>query len=176
MSGQGLIGGVDIEGTRRADVLRGTGGNDEIDGNRGDDQLFGRAGNDELDGDQGNDLLRGGTGNDELDGGYGRDRLFGGDGRDRLDGDNGNDRLAGGRGADVFEFETGDDHDVITDWGLGADRIELDDDFGYTGFRQVMRDATQVGDNVVFDFGRGTELTVLDVARADFDAGDFILL
>jgi Ca2+-binding RTX toxin-like protein len=158
MAADGTIVGLDLEGTRRADVLRGIRGNDEIDGNRGDDQLFGGAGNDELDGDHGNDLLRGGDGRDELDGG------------------NGNDRLTGGRGADMFEFETGDDSDAITDWGRGADRIELDDDFGYTGFRQVMRDATQVGDNVVFDFGRGTQVTVLDVSRADFDAGDFILL
>ena len=39
-----------------------------------------------------------------------------------------------------------------------------------------MRDATQVGDDLVFDFGRGTELTVLDVSKSDFSAGDFILI
>jgi hypothetical protein len=39
-----------------------------------------------------------------------------------------------------------------------------------------MRDATQVGDDVVFDFGRGTQVTVLDTSLAEFDARDFILL
>ena len=82
--------------------------------------------------------------------------------------------LTGGAGADVFEFETGDGRDVITDWGRGADRMELDD-FGYSSFRQVMRDATQVGDDLVFAFGRGTEVTVQDTTKADFSAGDFIL-
>ena len=42
------------------------------------------------------------------------------------------------------------------------------EDFGYSSFRQVMRDATRVGDDVVFDFGSGTEVTVLDVSKSDF--------
>ena len=92
-----------------------------------------------------------------------------------LDGGRGNDELTGGKGADVFEFETGDGRDVITDWGRGADRIELDDDFGYSNFRQVMRDATNVGGDVVFDFGSGTEVTVLDASKSDFNASDFLL-
>ena len=83
--------------------------------------------------------------------------------------------LAGGAGADVFEFETGDGSDTLTDWGRGADRMELEG-FGYSNFRQVMRDATQEGDDLVFDFGRGTEVTVHDTTKADFSAGDFILV
>ena len=141
----GTPGNDEREGTSLADVIRGLGGHDELDGNRGNDRIFGGSGNDEIDGDDGNDRLSGDDGNDEIDGGSGRDTLLGGRGRDWLDGGNGNDRLTGGAGGDVFEFETGDGRDVITDWGRGADRIELDDDFGYTSFRQVMRDATQVG-------------------------------
>ena len=38
-----------------------------------------------------------------------------------------------------------------------------------------MRDATEVGDDVVFDFGRGTEVMVLDATKSDFSSGDFIL-
>ena len=49
------------------------------------------------------------------------------------------------------------------------------DDFGYSSFRQVMRDATNVGGDVVFDFGSGTEVTVLDTAKSDFSASDFLL-
>jgi hypothetical protein len=39
-----------------------------------------------------------------------------------------------------------------------------------------MRDATRQGDDLVFDFGRGTEVTVLNATKADFDAGDFLLI
>ena len=39
-----------------------------------------------------------------------------------------------------------------------------------------MKDATRVGSDVVFDFGSGTEVTVLDVSKSDFSAGDFILV
>lgn len=156
-------------------TIIGTPGNDERDGSSLADVIRGLGGNDELDGNGGNDRISGNAGNDELEGGSGNDRLFGGSGNDRLDGGGGNDRLTGGGGADVFEFDTGDGRDVIDDWGTGSDRIELDDDFGYSNFRQVMRDATNVGDDVVFDFGRGTEVTVLDASKSDFSAGDFIL-
>ena len=38
-----------------------------------------------------------------------------------------------------------------------------------------MRDAFNVGDDVVFNLDDGTEITVLDVSKSDFNASDFIL-
>ena len=132
---------------------RGFGGNDELDGNRGDDTALRRRRQRRARRRRRRRPASRRAGNDDSTASSGRDRLFGGGGSDRLDGGNGNDRLAGGAGADVFEFETGDGRDILTDWGRGADRMELED-FGYSNFRQVMRDATRVGDDVVFDFGR----------------------
>ena len=38
-----------------------------------------------------------------------------------------------------------------------------------------MRDAFNVGDDVVFNLDDGIEITVLDVSKSDFNASDFIL-
>ena len=38
-----------------------------------------------------------------------------------------------------------------------------------------MRDAFNVGDDVVFSLDDGVDITVLDVSKSDFDASDFIL-
>jgi Ca2+-binding RTX toxin-like protein len=75
-------------------------------------------------------------GNDTLTGAAGNDTLKGGLGNDALQGNDGADRLIGGRGADRFVFGTDygsatdspvdvTRRDVITDFGLGADRIDL---------------------------------------------------
>jgi Ca2+-binding RTX toxin-like protein len=62
-----------------------------------------------------------------LEGGAGRDRLFGGNGRDTLVGGDGADTLNGGFGADTFVFDHADmgETDHITDFGRGADVIDL---------------------------------------------------
>jgi hypothetical protein len=85
------------------------------------------------------DLLDGGPGNDRIDGAGGGDTLKGGAGDDMLSGSLGGDELTGGPSGDVFTFgfrnspgvfesDTGTDaatRDVITDFGRGADRIDL---------------------------------------------------
>jgi Ca2+-binding RTX toxin-like protein len=54
-----------VEGSARADILRGTRRGHHLDGNGGPDRLFGRGGR---------DLLHGGNGHDVAFGGPGRDR------------------------------------------------------------------------------------------------------
>ena len=73
----------DAEGSRFADLLRGTNGRNELSGGKGNDSLTGLGGNDALAAGEGNDRLAGGAGADRLDGGAGRDRGDGGPGRDR---------------------------------------------------------------------------------------------
>ncbi|MGO4573673.1 calcium-binding protein [Microvirga sp. 2TAF3] len=102
-----------------------------ITGSKGKDVLVGGVGNDTLDGGKGNDVLRGGSGDDRILGGRDNDKLFGDDGDDLLDGGVGKDTLVGGTGADVFRFggkgETspGKNRDVILDFAVGVDRIDL---------------------------------------------------
>lgn len=81
------------------------------------------------------DSMVGGSGNDTIRGGAGADTIDGSGGSDTLDGGAGQDRLTGGAGADVFRFEFGDSDvsgsffnaDIITDYGTGADLIDVFD-------------------------------------------------
>ncbi|MEB3233200.1 MAG: hypothetical protein VKJ64_19495, partial [Leptolyngbyaceae bacterium] len=99
------------------DLLRGT---------RAKNRFFGWDGNDRLIGRGGNDRLIGGIGNDVLLGNRGRDRLIGDEGDDLLMGHTDKDRLTGGAGADVFQYrKLKDGRDVITDFAIGEDLIDL---------------------------------------------------
>ncbi|MDX2216285.1 MAG: DUF4347 domain-containing protein [Oculatellaceae cyanobacterium bins.114] len=149
--------GVQHQGTRRAEVIRGSwgsdtlygsGGNDRIIsgfrqssmgqdrlfGGDGNDQLFAGGGRDYLDGGNGDDLLDGGNGRDMLLGGAGSDRLLGGNGNDILVGGTGNDTLRGGRGRDMFTFNALDEGvDTIADFKT-EDVIDLRQIFAQSAF------------------------------------------
>ena len=127
-----------------------------------------------LDGGDGKDLLNGGAGSDVLEGGRGNDILKGGAGNDWLEGDAGNDLLTGGRGFDIFEFETGDGNDIITDYLDGVDTLDVSD-FEFRGVNQILRNASEIRGDVIFDLNSNTSVTVLDVALDDFGRSDFII-
>lgn len=69
-----------------------------------------------INGEAGNDNLWGSNGNDIIDGGEGDDSIFGGTGSDTLTGDAGND---------TFQFTATAGSDVITDFSLTDDAIQL---------------------------------------------------
>lgn len=135
------------------DKLSGTSGANTLKSFGGQDKLYGRGGNDELFGGKSADKLYGGSGNDEM---------FGGSGRDRFDGGAGDDTLTGGTGRDTFHFDFGEDHDTIKDFQNNIDLIELDN-FVFGVGEDAFDFATQVGGDVVFDFGGGDMLTVENV-------------
>ncbi len=73
-------------------------------------------------------FLTGSAGANRLSGGAGNDRLFGLAGADTLEGGLGNDILQGGAAdgaTDRFIFSTGDGNDLITDFEIGIDVIDL---------------------------------------------------
>jgi Ca2+-binding RTX toxin-like protein len=69
-----------------------------------------------INGEAGNDNLWGSNGNDVIDGGIGDDSIFGG---------TGSDTLTGGTGSDIFQFTATAGSDVITDFNLTDDSIQL---------------------------------------------------
>lgn len=76
----------------------------------------------------GNDLnnqITGTTNANRLEGRAGADTLNGGGGDDTLVGGKGDDQLIGGAGADRFILAKGDGHDVIRDFGVGGDVLDL---------------------------------------------------
>ncbi len=70
----------------------------------------------EINGEAGNDILWGSNGDDTINGGEGDDSIFGG---------SGSDILTGGIGSDIFQFTATAGSDIITDFGVGGDAIQL---------------------------------------------------
>lgn len=144
----------------------GSEGNNNLTGNAKANLMSGLGGNDLLQGLAGNDTLKGGSGHDTLWGGLGADRLLGEAGNDVLDGQAGNDALIGGIGLDQFVFRRGGDSDRIADFTNNADTIRLIG-LGVSTVNQALAKADQVGASVVFDFGQGDRLTVVNTTIAE---------
>lgn len=129
---------------------------------RGVERVDGNIGNDTLDGslttfaiflfgDEGNDLIYGGSGKDTLNGGSGQDTLVG---------SAGDDWLVGGTGADLFVFRPGFGRDVIADFDLTQDRIDIS---GYP-------DLLDFGDLVISQFQSDT------LIRPTLETADLLIL
>ena len=131
-----------------------------INGGRGRQTLVGTAGDDIINGFGGRDILDGGAGNDILIDGRGRDSLTGGD------------------GADIFQFREDGQRDVITDFQIGIDRIDLSDfsmfysiyDIGFKSLKNGIM-LTVNNDEIRVMTDDGSSLTA-----SDFLADDFIFL
>jgi RTX calcium-binding nonapeptide repeat (4 copies) len=110
---------------------------DDLTMSDGNDRVFARGGDDSVDGGAGNDRLRGGRGHDELFGGDGDDRLRGGQDDDYLDGGEGDDYINGrGDGRDGDEIVCGNGYDVavlgrgdviVAQGAAAEDDVESDD-------------------------------------------------
>jgi VCBS repeat-containing protein len=128
----GAADGATIQGTVKSDVpLNGTALDEAIYGSNNNDVINGLGGSDHLYGQNGEDTLNGGDGIDFLDGGNGKDILIGG---------KGSDFLTGGEGNDLFVFGkegTSNDVDVITDFKVGNDKIQLLDGLTITSLTKV---------------------------------------
>ena len=187
-----------IQGSGDANVLDSGSGDDMLYAGGGDDTLVGGAGTDLLDGGDGNDTvvyettdnlvvdlssewqvgnLNTSEGMDKLidienvTTGAGDDTLVGDAGANTLTGGDGNDELTGGDGADVFRFyaSEGVSTDVITDFSIGEDTIELvNDTTDIIGDAVITTDAN--GSTVTWD-----ELTiVLDVVVTKDDINPIV--
>jgi Ca2+-binding RTX toxin-like protein len=113
---------VELNGTRRNDVIISLAGSDVINGRGGDDLICGGGGDDYIKAGAGNDKVKGGALSDTIYGGAGRDQLWGGPQSDGLIGGPGNDRLIGGHG---FESLIGGPGDDSIDDGADYDAAEF---------------------------------------------------
>ena len=109
-----------------------------------------------------------------LTGGDGRDRLIARAGNDTLDGGLDRDVLEGGAGEDVFVFGADSDVDLITDFVVGEDLIDV------SALGIAFADMTIVdgglGALVIFDLAPGSIdlVTLQGVSAADVRLGSFI--
>ena len=192
-----------IDGGAGNDILSGGLGTDRFIGGEGADTHLGGAGVDTVDyrnsatavelnlatggvtGDAAGDTytgverVLGSNFDDFITGASSSDNLRGGDGNDYIHGGtSGNDSLFGDAGDDSFGYDTGTGRrDIINDFEAGAANNEvvyiLGGDPNFDTFAEVMAVATDVGGDVVFDFGGGNRLTFIGLQAADFDISDF---
>ena len=142
-----------------------------IGGDDGDNTLAGGDGRDLVLGFDGNDSLSGGAGEDQLEGGGGNDTLEGGGGNDFLDGGLGDDTLEGGGGADIFAFAPDNGNDVISDFDILLDFLDVTA-LGITSFSDL--DIEDQGSNAQIDFGTGT-VVLENIDAASIEAEQVIL-
>ncbi|WP_238369687.1 M10 family metallopeptidase [Heliomarina baculiformis] len=161
----------DITGNALGNRLEGGTGDDRMIGANGDDTLLGGSGRDKLSGGKGRDSLFGEAARDKLKGGGGRDTLDGGARKDKIDGGRGDDTLTGGAGRDKFLFKKKFGDDTITDFKDDKDILKFR---SYTDANKIIEAGQDIGDDVVFDFGDGNTLTVLNMSLAQL--GDDILV
>ncbi|WP_151717521.1 calcium-binding protein [Gemmobacter serpentinus] len=164
-----IFGGNDndsITGDAGDDLLRGERGADTIDGGTGEDKIDGGYGDDVLRGGADNDTINGNIGNDLINGDGGNDSILGGDGKDTITGGAGNDTIKGGSGADVFVFADGHGADRILDFKDNVDTLQFTAGLAGNSVAAALNNAEQAGRNVVFDFGDGDTLVIMNITKA----------
>ncbi|MEG4054461.1 MULTISPECIES: calcium-binding protein, partial [unclassified Microcoleus] len=122
-----------VTGTEFADILNGGSSADIFDGGAGNDSIFGGAGSDTLNGGEGNDTLIGGVGTNVLNGGAGLD-VF------------------------VFSGTTADGGDVITNYSITDDVINLDS----TGFAAFTTGSGPLGSSFYAYSSTVSDVTVFE--------------
>jgi Ca2+-binding RTX toxin-like protein len=94
--------GRTCSGTDRADVLKGSDGQNKMRALAGADRVWGFDGPDVLRGGFDSDVVRGGAGDDSIAGGSGVDFVYGGPAADRINPGMGHDKVFGGLGNDTI--------------------------------------------------------------------------
>ena len=91
----------------------------------GDDFIFGNKSHNEISTKAGLDQVHGRGGHDIINGNGGKDFLIGGPGSDTLDGGLGTDTLKGGGGPDTFILSETSGKDIIKDFSVSEDTIDV---------------------------------------------------
>ncbi|MDB5550080.1 MAG: protease [Rhizobium sp.] len=100
------------------------------------------------------------------------ENAIGGSGDDRLIGNAVNNRLTGNNGGDTFAFSKNSDHDTITDFGFGADVVDVRS-FHIQNIDKLFAMMSDETAGVEINFGKGDTLmiagkTILDLGQQDF--------
>jgi Ca2+-binding RTX toxin-like protein len=171
-----------------SDLVYAGSGKDLVYAGPNSDTVYGQAAQDTLYGEGGADHLDGGNGADELFGGSGDDSLIGGKGDDWLEGGSGNDVLTGdgislmsgnapgtgsfqssNDGDDVFFFDNGFGQDVILDFDLAKDTLEIRAGINGTTIGSASDLAPYIGEssgNAVITIN-GDSITLVGISRND---------
>jgi Ca2+-binding RTX toxin-like protein len=162
-----IVGGAgfdNVNGNLGADTIDGgAGGGDWLLGGQGDDMIFAHAGDSIINGNLGDDSIVGGAGHDSLRGGQGNDVIWAGSGGDWITGDRGADTIVAGQGADTIYVFQGSGGDRVFSFDAAHDHIQMAAGMTYS--------LSQVGADVLVDFGQGDSVTLADVQMSALPAG-----
>lgn len=177
---EGGIGDDDLSGNEGEDFVDGGLNDDEAFGGAGNDHVRGGSGHDELWGGLGDDLVDAGVGNDIANGSDGNDTVLGGHGNDRLMGGEGDDTLTGGQGRDEYWFLPESGQDVITDFEIGKDKVDLHRyvwEFGKNEVLTALHDMSDNGDHTLLTLPEDSTIKFEGVSKWDLldDARHFVL-
>jgi Ca2+-binding RTX toxin-like protein len=100
--------------------------------------------------------------------------LLGGAGNDVLNGRGGNDVLFGESGNDIFQFQPGTGGDVIGDFAIGQDKIDLSA-YSTLSFAQLQTLFVQNGNVGAIQLPNGDVIVLHNVTMSQLTASDFIL-
>lgn len=155
--------------------VRGGTGDDTILTGSGDDKIFAGSDNDDVFSGAGNDLVFGDDDDDAIDGGTGFDVIFGGAGADEIFAGAGFDVIVGGPGSDRFFIGPTSDVDLIVDFQIGADLIDLSLFGLFTSGAEAYAAGAQIGADAVWDFGAGDRLVLAETDYGSLSGDDFIV-
>ncbi len=99
---------------------------------------------------------------------FGDDVITGSFQSEVITGGTGNDTLSGVSGSDTFVFAAGDGDDIITDYDAANDALE------FTGISFIDLTITQIGSDVLIEYGTGDQVTVTSSLVTDFGETEFL--
>jgi serralysin len=115
------------------------------------------------------------TGNNDansLSGNRGDNTIDGQAGMDFLSGGGGDDVLTGGADFDTFIMRRGSDHDTITDFELGTDKISLSEYQGVDGIEDIS--IKKSGVDTLITLGKGDSVTIVGIDPSLLMESDFV--
>lgn len=113
--------------------------------------------------------------NNTITGNASANTLRGGAGNDIINGGAGNDVLYGDAGNDLFVFSARTGGDVIVDFTLANDRIDLSAFAQFTSFAALQTTFSQVGADGAINLSNGDFIVLNGVTMANLTAANFIL-
>ncbi len=107
-----------------------------------------------------------------VSGGLGDDEITGGSGDDLLNGGGDDDLLTGGLGIDTFQFEGNTGHDIVADFSISDDILDLNSIFD--SLPDVLGASSQVGNDTLIDLGNDSSVLLIGIDVNALTSNNFI--
>ncbi len=107
-----------------------------------------------------------------VNGGLGNDEIIGGDGNDNLNGGGDDDLLTGGLGLDTFTFEDFAGNNIVTDFSITDDSLDVGSIFN--DFQAVLGSTDQIGNDALIVLGNDSSVLLVGVDVNSLTSNNFV--